>query len=123
VPDNNFVQIVENRNPGESLIGTVAGVYSTFDIFGDMSSFTIDAGGVISGATATGCMLSGTVTVIDAAANTYDVNLVADAVTCGALAGDYNGLGTSQDENATDDAFLFAVFVDGQLMIAGQAVK
>ena len=98
---------------------------TSFDIFGDMSSFAIDATtGVISGQSVAGCVLSGTVSVIDAAANTYDVNLVvADVGTCGALVGDYNGLGTSQDENATDDAFIFAVFVDGVSMIAAQAVK
>ena len=104
-------------------LATVAATYTMFDIFGDMSSFDIDATGVISGQTATGCVLSGQVSVIDAAANTYAVNLVADVATCAALAGDYNGLGSSQDENATDDAFIFAVFVDGQLMIAGEAVK
>jgi len=104
-------------------LATIAAMYSMFDIFGDASSFTIDAAGVISGQSATGCVLSGQVTVTDAAANAYDVNLVADAATCGTLAGDYNGLGTSQDEMATDDAFIFAVFVDGQLMIAGNAIR
>ena len=105
-------------------LATVADVYTTFDIFGDMSMFVIDAAGVISGQSVAGCVLSGQVSVIDAAANTYDVNLdVADVGTCGALVGDYNGLGTSQDENATDDAFIFAVFVDGVSMIAAQALK
>ncbi len=103
---------------------TVAAVYTDLDIFGDMFSLTIDGAGMISGLSlATGCVLSGLVAVIDAAANTYDVNLVADAATCGALSGDYNGLGTIQDENATDDTFIFAVFVDGVSMIIGQAVK
>lgn len=105
-------------------LATVAAVYSTFDIFGDMFSLTIDGAGMISGLSlTTGCVLSGLVSVIDAAANAYDVNLVADVATCAGLAGDYNGLGTSQDENATDDAFIFAVFVDGVSMIVGQAVK
>lgn len=104
-------------------LATVAAMYPTFDIFGDMSSFDIDATGVISGQSATGCVLSGQVSVIDAAANAYDVNLVADAATCGALGGNYDGLGSSQDQAAMDDSFIFAVFVDGQLMIAGLAVK
>jgi hypothetical protein len=104
-------------------LATVTAVYSMFDIFGDMSSFDIDATGVVSGQTASGCVLSGQVSVIDAAANAYAVNLVADVATCGALAGDYNGLGSSQDENATDDAFIFAVFIDAQAMIAAEAVK
>ena len=104
-------------------LATVAAVYSMFDIFGVMSSFAIDANGVISGQTTTGCVLSGQVSVIDAAANTYAVNLVADAATCGALAGDYNGLGSSQDDTVMDDAFIFAAFVNGQLMTVGEAIK
>ena len=81
-------------------LATVGVMYNTsFDIFGDMSSFAIDATtGVISGQSVAGCVLSGTVSVIDAAANTYDVNLiVADVGTCGALVSDYDGLGSSQD--------------------------
>ncbi len=104
-------------------LATVAAMYTTAEILGDMSSFTIAANGDISGQTASSCVLSGKVSVIDAAANTYDVNLVADAATCGALSGNYNGLGTSQDANATDDAFIFAVFVDGVSMIVGEAIK
>ncbi len=105
-------------------LATVQGMYSMSEILGEMTSFDIN-GDVISGQTASACVLSGTVAVIDAAANTYDVDLVADAATCGALSGNYNGLGTSQDSNAmaTDDAFIFAVFVDGVSMIVGQAIK
>ena len=102
---------------------TVQAMYTTTEILGEMSSFEIDATGLISGQTASACVLSGQVLVIDAAANTYDVNLVADAATCGALSGTYDGLGTSQDEAVLDDTFIFAVFVDGQLMIVGQALK
>lgn len=109
-------------NRGSSL-ATVAAMYTTFDLLGDASSFDIDAAGVISGQTVTGCVLSGQVSIIDAAANAYDVNLVADAATCGALAGDYNGLGASQDENVMDDVFVFGVDIDGQSMIVGEAVK
>ncbi|MCI0516626.1 MAG: hypothetical protein L0Y45_02215 [Woeseiaceae bacterium] len=104
-------------------LATLEAMYTSFDLFGDMSSFNIDVNGAISGQSASGCVLSGQVSVIDAAANAYDVNLVADAATCGALGGDYNGLGTTQDDMATDDAFIFAVFVDGQRMIVGEAVK
>ena len=104
-------------------LATVQAMYTTTEIFGEMSSFDIDTGGAISGQTASGCVLSGQVLVIDAAANTYDVNIVADATTCGALSGTYDGLGTSQDEAVMDDSFIFAVFVDGQLMTVGQALK
>ncbi len=103
-------------------LATVQGMYSMSEILGEMTSFDINAG-VISGQTASGCVLSGTVAVIDAAANTYEVNLDADAVTCVALGGNYNGLGTSQDAFATDDAFIFAVFVDGASMIVVEAIK
>jgi len=104
-------------------LATVAAVYTTFDLFGDASSFAIDAGGVISGQSASGCNLSGQVSVIDSATNAYDVNLLADAATCGSLGGDYDGLGISSDDTVMDDAFTFLVFVDGQSMIAGEAVK
>ena len=48
-------------------LATVGVMYNTsFDIFGDMSSFAIDATtGVISGQSVAGCILSGTVSVID----------------------------------------------------------
>jgi len=104
-------------------LATVAAVYTTFDIYGDASSFAIDAGGVISGQSASGCNLSGQVSVIDAATNAYDVNLLADVATCGALGGNYDGLGLSSDDIVMDDAFTFLVFVDGQSMIAGEAVE
>ena len=93
------------------------------DIFGEMTAFAIDMDGVISGATASGCMLSGQVSVIDPATNIYDVSLVADAVTCPVLGGNYGGLGSSQDDTVMDDSFVFAVFVDGVSMIAAQALK
>ena len=104
-------------------LATVQGTYAAADILDETTSFDVDAAGVISGQTASGCVLSGQISVIDATANAYGVNLVADAATCGALGGDYDGLGVSQDENGMDDAFIFAVFVDGQLMLVGEAVK
>ena len=104
-------------------LATVEAVYSTFSIFGVMSSFDVDATGAIAGQAASGCTLSGQVSVIDAAVNAYDVSLSADAATCGALAGDYDGLGATADVNAMDDQFVFGVFVDGKLMILGNAIK
>ena len=104
-------------------LATVAAVYTDFDIYGEMSSFDIDAAGVITGQTASACVLSGQVSVIDATANAYDVNLIADVATCAGLGGSYDGLGMSQDENDVDDLFIFAVFVDGQLMIVAEAIK
>ena len=40
-------------------LATVAFAYTPIDIFGEMSSFVIDANGVISGTTTSGCVLSG----------------------------------------------------------------
>ena len=105
-------------------LSIVAAVYADLEIFGDTFSLTIDGAGMISGLSmATGCVLSGQVAVIDPAANIYGVNLVADAGTCGALSGNYDGLGSSQDDMLMDDQFIFAVFVDGVSMIVGQGNK
>ena len=61
--------------------------------------------------------------VIDATANVYDVNLITDPATCAGLSGNYVGLGSSQDDAVMDDTFIFAVFVNGQLMLVGQTIK
>ncbi len=94
-------------NRGSDL-ATIAAVYNTFDIFGDPSSFVIDAAGVISGNSNAGCALTGQVTIIDAAFNAYDVAL--GLASCGGLDGMYNGLGITQDDLGTDDEFVFVVF-------------
>ncbi len=101
-------------------LATIEAVYTTFDIFGDTSSFVIDAAGVIIGQSVAGCVLNGQVTIIDAAFNAYDVTL--DVASCGGLDGMYDGLGASQDEVAMDDLFVVAVFT-AQTVIFGEAVK
>ena len=106
-------------NRGSDL-ATVAAVYTTFDIFGDVSSFTIDANGVITGNSVAGCVLNGQVTIIDAAFNAYDVAL--DVANCAGLNGMYDGLGLSDDDVVMDDSFAFAVFT-AQTVIVGEAVK
>jgi hypothetical protein len=106
-------------NRGSDL-ATVAAVYTTFDIFGDISSFTIGATGVITGNSVAGCVLNGQVTIIDAAFNAYDVAL--DVANCGGLNGMYDGLGVSDDDVVMDDSFAFAVFT-AQTVIVGEAVK
>lgn len=102
-------------NRGSDL-ATIAAVYNTFDIFGDPSSFVIDAAGVISGNSNAGCALTGQVTIIDAAFNAYDVAL--DLANCGGLDGMYNGLGITQDDLGTDDEFAFVVFTAQNAIIA-----
>ena len=107
-------------------LATVMGSYTSFDIFGDPSSFDVDAAGVISGTSAAGCLLSGQISVPDAAINAYDVAITitdSGGGTCAVADGDYNGLGATGDENAVDDSFVFAVFIDGVAAIIGQAVK
>ncbi len=103
-------------------LATIAAVYPTFDIFGEVSAFTIDAAGVISGQSVN-CLLAGQVTIIDAVFNAYDVSLtVTNSVACAVGAGTYNGLGSSVDNVGMDDAFVFAAFT-ADMAIAGQAVK
>ena len=112
-----FFDAIYNRG---SDLATVAAVYTTFDIFGDMSSFTIEANGVITGNSVAGCVLNGQVTIIDAAFNAYDVAL--DVANCAGLNGMYDGLGLSDDDIVMDDTFAFAVFT-AQTVIVGEAVK
>jgi len=101
-------------------LATVAGVYTTFDIFGDPSSFAIDANGVISAQSNSGCVTNGQVAIINGSFNAYDVSL--DVSSCGGLTGLYEGLGFTQDMNATDDELLFGVFTS-QTSIIGAPVK
>ena len=101
---------------------TIAAAYQTFDIFGEASSFVIDAAGVISGQSAN-CVLAGQVTIINAAFNVYDVSVdVTDTAACAVGTGTYNGLGLSADDMVMDDAFIFGAFTT-DMAIAGQAVK
>ena len=106
-------------NRGSSL-AAVAAVYSSFDIFGDPSSLTIDAGGVLDGQSAASCSLAGQVSIIDAMFNAYDLQI--DVTSCGGLNGTYDGLGLTDDTSVTDDTFVFGVFTD-QTSIFGVAVK
>ena len=93
---------------------------TSFDIFGDPSSFAIDANGVISAQSESGCIANGQVTIISAAFNAYSVNF--EVSSCAGLDGLYDGLGVTQDSNATDDEFPFAVF-ETQTVIVGAPVK
>jgi hypothetical protein len=105
-----------------SALATVEGVYTTFDLYGDPSSFVIDAGGLISGSSNANCVLSGAVMIIDPAFNSYDVTLDLASCTGGStsLNGSYNGLGYTADDQGTDDVFIFSVF-NATSTIVGQA--
>jgi len=105
-----------------SALANVEAAWINFEIFGDPSTFDVDAMGMISGISAAGCLLMGQVTVTDSAVNAYDVAItVTDGGggTCGIPAGDYNGLGATDEETVPDDEFGFAVFVNGVSMIIG----
>lgn len=107
-------------------LATVTASYTSFDIFGDASSFDIDQAGAISGTSAAGCTLLGQVSIIDASVNAYDVMIsVVDGGggTCEIPDGEYNGLGITQDGAATDDVFRIGTFVDGGASLVGDAVK
>jgi hypothetical protein len=111
----------DNSYDRGSDLTTIAAVYTSFDIFGDMSSFAIDNTGAIFGNSSAGCVLNGQVTIIDAAFNAYDVTL--DVANCGGLDGMYDGLGLTQDSGAAmDNLFVFAVFT-AQTTIVGEAEK
>ncbi len=101
-------------------LATVAGVYMSFDLFGDLTSFSVAANGDITSGSAAGCVSNGQISIIDANFNAYDVTL--DVAMCGALDGMYDGLGLSQDANATDDVFTFGVFTN-QSVIVGDPTK
>ena len=94
--------------------------WMNFDIFGDASSFDVDDMGAISGTSANTCMLLGQVSADNPTVNVYDVAItVTNGGTCGIPAGDYNGLGRTQEVNVADDHFHFSVFIDGISMIVG----
>ena len=103
-----------------SSLATVADVYTTFDIFGDPSSFSVDANGVITAQSNSGCIVNGQIAIIDGLFNAYDVSLEVSG--CAGLDGSYDGLGITQDQNATNDEFPFAVF-SAQTTIVGAPVK
>lgn len=109
----------DTYNRGSDL-ATIAATYTDFDIFGEASSFTIDATGAITGQSLSGCVLNGQVAIIDAGFNAYDVEL--DVASCGALDGSYDGLGVTQDDTDPDDTFVFAVFNAAGTLV-GAAVK
>ncbi len=91
-----------------SALATVDANYPTFDIFGDPGAFSVNALGVITLSSISGCVGNGQISIINAAFNAYDVAL--DFTSCGPLNGSYNGLGLTRDSAATDDVFSFGLF-------------
>ncbi len=110
----------DNSYDRGSDLATVAGAYSSFDIFGDPASFSVDANGIITSQSNSGCVGNGQISIIDANFNAYNVTL--DVTSCGALDGMYDGLGLTQDNVTMDDVFVFAVFTN-QSTVIGAAEK
>ena len=110
----------DNSYDRGSDLATVAGAYSSFDIFGDPASFSVDANGIITSQSNSGCVANGQISIIDANFNAYNVTL--DVTSCGALDGMYDGLGLTQDNVTMDDVFVFAVFTN-QSTVIGAAEK
>ena len=104
----------------DSSLAKVAGVYMNFFIGGTVSSFSIDADGVIFAQTATNCVGNGQVSVIDSQFNEYDVQLTVSS--CPGLNGTYNGLGLTTDTFTMDDTFVFVISTSTSAIIAA-AVK
>ena len=79
------------------------------------ASFSVDAGGVITSQSNSGCVSNGQISIIDPNFNAYKVTL--DVTDCGALDGMYDGLGSTQDDVAMDDVFEFSVFTNHSTII------
>jgi len=100
----------------------IEGVYATFAIFDNPASLSIDADGSLYSQSASGCVLSGHIGIIDWRYNGYAANLT--MANCAGLAGEYTGLAFLNDfiyVNGTDNLRI-AVFNDTSF-IAGEARK
>ncbi len=115
----NYNALIHDRG---SDLATVAGNYQRFDIYGDPASFSVNANGVITSQSNSGCVGNGQISIIDANFNVYDVTL--DLTSCGALDGIYDGLGLTSfsSDPATNNIFVFDVFTS-QSVIDAAAVK
>lgn len=107
---------------GDFTTDWIEGVYATFALFDDPASLSIDADGSLYSQSASGCVMSGHIGIIDWPYNGYAVNLTME--NCAGLAGEYTGLAFLNDfvwVNGTDNLRI-AVFNDTSF-IAGEARK
>jgi hypothetical protein len=79
-------------------LATLAGVYTRATATGYTVTLAIAADGRLSGSDTRGCVLNGLATVPDPGRNLY--RLTATVTSCGALNGDYAGMGTLVDATA-----------------------
>jgi len=87
-----FTFIYDQLHTVGSSLGTVQGTWTGFDGFGiPDTSITISAAGSITGQDAYGCVYSGSISIIDAQFNVYE--LAVGVSNCGVVNGSYSGLG------------------------------
>ena len=103
-----------------SSLSMVEGTWTSFDENDNpFGTYTIDANGDITGSDVLGCVYTGTITIIDADVNVYEVMLTVS--NCGPLDGQYSGLGALDTSNV-NDTFLFQVD-DGQTVLSVGILK
>jgi hypothetical protein len=102
-------------------LATVAMAYTSFDIFGDPASLSIDANGAVFSQSASGCVGNGQVRVLEPQLNGYAFDLTLG--NCAGLDGEYLGLAAVTDfswSNGTTN-LLIAIFNTSN-SIVGEAV-
>lgn len=90
----------------DSSLALTAGVWSYSDGT-DSLSVTVGDDGAFFGQDSDGCVISGRLSILDAAYNLYDVDV--QVATCGSLNGSYHGFAGFLDETAPNDTLQFAV--------------
>ncbi len=103
----------------DSSLALMEAVWLGFDESGfNTFFFDINLNGVITGQDVFGCSYSGQVNLIDTDFNAYE--LAVTITGCGALNGDYDGLGALDDDQEQNDVFGFQI--DNNLVIVTSVV-
>jgi len=98
----------ESLHQRDSSLGLVADTWISFNDSGNpIGTVSIDAAGRLDGQDAAGCLYSGTVSIIDANYNVYDLSL--SVLNCSSANGDYSGLGILTDNVNQNDTFVYTV--------------
>ena len=103
-----------------SSLAAMEGMWTSFDENDNpYGNYMVDANGNITGSDVQGCQFSGAITIIDAAYNVYEVTLTISM--CGALDGQYSGLG-GLDISNVNDTFVFQID-NGQTVLTVGVLK
>lgn len=97
-----------------SSLSTIAGTW-TYNVTGYSSTTTINDQGEVSGTNSDGCVITGTVTLLDTTHNLYALDI--EASSCGSLNGTYDGLATLQDDATEIDTLTYCVSSDTYIML------